>query len=325
MPDWVDNSDPARSDWVANPEFYLSDVSLHDKPWDIHRANADSVSRLYENSDLDSYSTRIQQCSKLLGFALQAQDDGELKFRLQQARFCRVRHCPVCQWRRSLMWRARFFCAVPKVLEDHPKARWVFLTLTVRNCPLESLRDTLGEMNKAWKRVVQSKKFPAMGFVRSTEVTRSAAGEAHPHFHCLLLVKASYFSSGYINQQEWREIWQKALRVDYLPVVNVKAVRGRPGSSPESGLAIALLETLKYGVKEQDLLSDAAWLQELTKQLHKTRAVSVGGVLKQYINEEEPEDLIHSEDEEIDLNNSDVNVWFGWREMVKRYAKTERS
>jgi plasmid rolling circle replication initiator protein Rep len=176
-------------------------------------------------------------------------------------------------------------------------------------------------MNKAWNRMILRKQFPALGFARSVEVTRSANGEAHPHFHCLLLVSSSYFGGQYIKQDEWRVLWQQALRADYLPVVNVKAVKPRPGEQG-NGIAIALLETLKYGVKEADLMHDAAWLTELTKQLHKTRAVSVGGVLKQYLNDEEPEDLIHTDTDETPVEpNGDVSVWFGWREMVKRYAK----
>ena len=48
---------------------------------------------------------------------------------------------------------------------------------------------------------------------------------AHPHFHALLLVKPSYFAKGYIKQSDWVEMWAKALRADYLPSVNVKAVK----------------------------------------------------------------------------------------------------
>ena len=49
---------------------------------------------------------------------------------------------------------------------------------------------------------------------------------AHPHFHALLLVKPSYFKGqGYIKQGDWTEMWRKALRADYLPSVNVKAVK----------------------------------------------------------------------------------------------------
>jgi plasmid rolling circle replication initiator protein Rep len=307
--------------------LYLSDVSPSDKPWDTHRTNASVVQGLYDGSDLQSYADRIGQCSQLLGFAFEAKDEGELKLRLRQAKFCRVRHCPVCQWRRALMWRARFFQAIPQVREAYPTARWVFLTLTVRNCPLEELRATLKAMNSGWKRLIERKGWPALGFVRSTEVTRGKDGTAHPHFHCLMLVPASYFSGPhYIKQDTWRELWQSAMRLDYLPVVNVKAVKPKKGL-PEGTdpVAIAVLETLKYGVKESDLMQDAAWLHELTVQLHKTRAMAIGGVLRDFLKEEEPEDLINTETEDDSLiNESEPGVWFGWREMVKHYTKTER-
>ena len=48
---------------------------------------------------------------------------------------------------------------------------------------------------------------------------------AHPHYHALLLVKPSYFTKNYIKQSEWVEMWQKALRADYAPSVNVKTVK----------------------------------------------------------------------------------------------------
>lgn len=309
-------------------DFYLSDVSPKDKPWDTHRANATVVQKLYEGSDHQSYAERIQQCSKVLGFALEAQDSGEFKLQLQQAKFCRVRHCPVCQWRRSLMWRARFFTALPKVIEAYPTARWVFLTLTVKNCPVDDLRGTLKRMNRAWERLTQRKQFPALGYVKSLEVSCSASGEAHPHFHILLMVSPSYFGKPYLTQAEWTELWKQALRADYTPVVNVKAVKPRKGQEESSGVVTALLETLKYGVKEADLVRDAAWLRQITTQLHKTRAVSVGGVLRQFLSEEDPEDLIHTEEEsgledDQDSVGDDVNIYFGWRELAKKYVKTE--
>lgn len=301
--------------------LYLSDVSPQDKPWDIHRSNASQVQALYQKSEFQQYAARIQECSQRLGFAFQAQDSGELKLRLQQAKFCRVRHCPVCQWRRVLKWRAKFFTAVPKVMEAYPNARWIFLTLTVRNCPVSELRDTLGQMNKAWNKLVQRKQFPALGFVKSAEVTRATDGQAHPHFHCLLLVKPSYFSGqNYVTQAQWSELWQQSLRADYLPIVDVRSVK--PRYSTTNTVSHALLETLKYTVKPDDLLHDAAWLQEITKQLHKTRAVSVGGVLRDFIDDKEPDDLVHiDEDEPESESDSTAQVFFGWREMVNRYVK----
>ena len=35
------------------------------------------------------------------------------------------------------MWQARFYQSLPKIVETNPVARWVFLTLTVRNCAIE--------------------------------------------------------------------------------------------------------------------------------------------------------------------------------------------
>ena len=35
----------------------------------------------------------------------------------------------------------------------------------------------------------------------------------------------SYFTINYIKQGDWVEMWAKALRADYLPSVNVKAVK----------------------------------------------------------------------------------------------------
>lgn len=51
---------------------------------------------------------------------------------------------------------------------------------------------------------------------------------------------------------------------------------------------------------------DSAWLVELTYQLHKTRAIALGGIFKEYMSEDEPEDLINSEDSE-DLGGSGEN------------------
>lgn len=311
--------------------IYLSDVSPHDKPWDKHRASAEVVQKLYSNSEFQKYSDRINLCSRQLRFALEAQDDGEIRYRLRQARFCRVRLCPVCQWRRSMMWRARFFEAIPRVMKDYPKARFIFLTLTVKNCEITELRDTIKHLNAGWQRLSQRKAFPAVGWVKSIEVTRNGSDRtAHPHLHAVLMVRPSYFKTGYISQKKWSELWQKCLRTDYTPLVHVQTVKGgNKGSEGDisEGILHALLETLKYGVKESDLISDVEWLHELTVQLQKTRAVSVGGILKEYLNAEEPDDLIHDGKEALDNLLEELeptnSVWFGWREMVKKYAKNE--
>jgi hypothetical protein len=180
-------------------------------------------------------------------------------------------------------------------------------------------------MNKSWERLSKRKQFPALGCLKSVEVTCGINGTAHPHFHVILMVNASYFGEGYLSQPKWAQLWQESLRADYTPRVNVQAVKPPKGSSGDQvvdQLAKALCETLKYSVKPDDLVSDREWLLELTTQLHKTRAVSVGGVFKNFLSEEEPEDLIHT-DENSDEPTPDNSLWFSWREMLQRYLKCQ--
>ena len=193
------------------------------------------------------------------------------------------------------MWKAKAYKILPKVLTDYPKIRWLFLTLTVRNCEITSLKDTLAWMNKAFKRLNELKDFPSVGYIKTTEVTRGKTppGSAHPHFHILMMVKPSYFSHGYISQAKWVELWQKSLRVDYKPILDVQALK------PQDSLIGLLAEVIKYSVKESDITLDREWFLELTRQLHRTKAIAVGGVLREYLREleEDPEDLIGKDDE----------------------------
>lgn len=294
----------------------LSDLSEKDKPWDKHRGNADKVANHYRGSEFKQYATRIDFCSQLLDFRLvpDADDQGELKLKLSSARFCRVRTCPVCQWRRSLMWKAKAYKVLPKIVKDFPTHRWLFVTLTVKNCQITELKETLTWMNKSWQRLTQLKVFPAEGWLRSTEVTRGRDGTAHPHFHCLLMVKPGYFGKNYIKQAEWVEMWRRSLRIDYNPVLDVQAVK--KGQQPMQ----LVPELLKYCVKESDLVVDREWFIELTRQLHKMKAVVLGGVLRQYLREleNEPEDLI-GEDEKGEGDLDEGHLYFGWKQRLKKY------
>lgn len=294
----------------------LGEISERDKPWDRHRSNADKVADHYRSDeDFGQYAMRIDFCSQLLDFKLTPDADiGELKLKLSSAKFCRVRHCPVCQWRRSLRWKAKAFKILPLIVKAYPKHRWLFVTLTLKNCPITELRKTLTEMNQAWQRFSQLKKFPALGWIKSMEVTRGKDRSAHPHFHCLLLVKPGYFGKNYLKQAEWVEMWQQSLRIDYKPVLDVQAVK--QGQQPMQ----LVPELLKYCVKESDLVFDREWFLELTRQLHKMRAISVGGVLKEYLKalEEEPEDLIGDDDED---SLDEGHLYFGWKKREKKYKQ----
>ena len=309
-----------KSIGVGTDALYLQDLSKRDKPWDRHRANSDRIADYYREAEkFEQYAIRVDFCSQLLDFKLVVEEK-ELKLKLDSARFCRVRHCPVCQWRRSLMWKARAYRIVPRVMEAYPNHRWLFLTITVRNCVVTKLRDTLKWMNQSWQRMIQRKKFPAVGWIKSTEVTRSQDGLAHPHFHCLLLVKPSYFGKAYIKQKDWVKLWKSCLRVDYDPVVDIRAIRR------DSYPSDLVPEILKYCVKESDLVADREWFIELTKQMHKMRTVATGGVLKKYLKqlEEEPEDLIGRDESKTEEEIDEGHLLFGWESKVKKYKMVDK-
>lgn len=312
---------------------YLSDISPKDKPWDKHRANSDIVRNIYQKLGNGKYSLRIDKCSRLLEFALKENFSKDSLFKLATAKFCRVRWCPTCQWRRTLMWHSRFHKAIPKLRADYPKVQFISLVLTVRNCEVDQLRETINWMNQSFYKLARRKVFPAIGWVRATEVTLGKDNNAHPHFHCILVVPNSYFKSrSYLSKDKWIELWQKSLKVDYRPSIKVNKVYltkkrelkiseqlGRELTDDER-VIYGLTEGLKYSVKEDDLISDPQWLDAITKQLHKTRAIATGGIFKQYLSEDEPEDLIHTElEEDIELLETQAKFLFGWKEKVKKY------
>lgn len=304
-----------KSTEVGTNALCLGDLSDRDKPWDKHRGNSDKVANHYRGTqEFEQYATRMDFCSQLLDFKL-VPEEQELKLKLDAARFCRVRHCPVCQWRRSLMWKAKAYRILPLVVAAYPKHRWLFLTLTIRNCTIKELRDTLRWMNQSWQRMVQRKKFPAIGWIRSTEVTRGKDRSAHPHFHCLLLVKPSYFGKYYMKQKEWVELWRSCSRIEYNPILDIRPVR--QGHQPME----LIPEILKYCVKESDLVTDREWFLELTRQMHKMRNVAIGGVLKEYLKqlEQEPEDLIGKDENKTEEEINEGHLYFGWKYQNKKY------
>ncbi len=212
------------------------------------------------------------------------------------------------------MWKAKAYKILPHVVDDYPKYRWLFITLTVKNCKIEELRTSLDWINRAFKRLTELKAWPAKGWVKSVEVTKGRHKiSAHPHLHILAMVPPSYFSHGYLSQATWVELWQQCLRIDYKPIIDVRAI------AKQHDPKVIIPEILKYQVKESDLVADREWFLELTRQLHNTRAVAIGGVLRRYMQEleEEPQDLIGKDEETDEVDEGSLS--FRWKRELKKY------
>lgn len=322
---------------ASNSKDSLTDYSPSDAPWDTHRGQSDDVGGIYAASaEFERYAARMESCSGLLRFGWEtAQDTGESRLRLREAHFCRVRHCPVCQWRRSLMWQARFYQSLPDLVQEYPKARWLFLTLTVRNCDISHLGETLTRMNTAWQRLIKRRDFkPVTGWVRTTEVTKGKDGSAHPHFHALLMVPPSMLSGkNYVKHSRWVELWGDCLRVDYAPNVDIRVVKPRvpkgEQTSMDSTIAAlqgAVSETLKYSTKPEDMTDgDDSWFLELTRQTHKRRFVATGGALKNVLklDRESDEDLALTS--EAEGSDEGPQLAFAWRTSERKYKRAPRA
>lgn len=345
---------------VSGEPEYLSECSPKDRPWDVHRAQADQIADIYLNAEDSRWfrrlGERVHMCSEVLEFAWMPDGLGVLTLKLRRAQFCRVRHCPVCQWRRSLMWTARFRQSLPRVLAQSPKARFLFLTLTRRNVPIEELGSALTQMSNAWGRFVKRVEFAGVvGWIRAVEVTRGRDGSAHPHYHVLLMVPGDYFRRStrkYITQEQWTAAWRESLRLEYNPILHIRAVKpkraARLDGQATPQFIDAVRETLKYAVKPDDMMAESEvgrqpendhatpgshgpavgtlrpatrrWLLELTRQLHKRRFIACGGILRDVLREsdETNDDLLVLGEAQADETG---RIHFAWRRPERRYKR----
>jgi plasmid rolling circle replication initiator protein Rep len=375
-------------DISGNSVEHLSSFSPKDAKFNIHKSLGDQIANLYslESSDgvkgfmsgekfvaFDTYAGRIRSCGSWLKFWQTAD-----AVKLIDARFCKVPYCPMCQSRRSLKWRAKFLAALPDIQAKYPSHKWVFLTLTIKNCDLSELRSHVQHMGKSFTRLSQLADYPLVGAIKSLEVTRvwdwydrtgnfigrhgttwyyrskdpdklewtaKPTNEVHPHFHILGLVKASYFTGRcYINQDQWTEMWKQSLRIEYDPIVHIQLVKNKKGKAPienpneiendQSGMIKGICETLKYTVKENDLVGkfceddnvNSNWLKTITQELYKLRRVDYGGVLKEFGKEVEKsmEDLIEIEEkEENGMEENGMERIAEWNFHLKAYIMRE--
>lgn len=278
------------------------------RDWSLHKIHNSYISLAYEEVD-PKKSERMKTCANWLSF--HRKEDGTMK--LHDARFCRVRLCPICQWRRSL----KTFLQMSQVL-DIAKAdgyQFIFLTLTMRNCTADALSDELTHILLSFNRLMKYKDVQkaVKGYYRGCEVTHNIrTDEYHPHLHVILAVRPSYFSRSYISHDKWVSLWQRALQVDYTPVVDVRRCRG--GSRVTA-------EACKYAVKPSDILNFDDWdmtvdtLRVLDKALENRRFVGLGGILKEihkklHLDDMEEGDLVHVESQSTDEATPEEIIYF---------------
>lgn len=291
------------------------------RPWNDHKKQARKLAGLYEFVNPHKASQMLS-CADWLGYEKQ----GEV-YRLSKANFCRVRLCPMCQWRRSL----KIYGQMSRICEniDWEDYAAVHLTLTVRNCRPDDLSATLDTITEGFHRLLKYKDIGAAvkGSYRAVEITINNSlgdpwlGTMHPHIHALLIVRKSYFKSRYyIKLDRWIEAWRKACKLDYDPDVSIQRV----AVDGEQTITEALREVAKYTTKASDItctpLDPVEYLRVLDAALDGRRFVSFSGMLKELhkrlnlSDANDDTDLIHADEIGSMLDDQQKeDVYYIWR------------
>lgn len=289
------------------------------RPWAVQRLAADYIAIAYDEINKDK-AQRIRDCAQWLSFV--KTDKGGLK--LYDARFCRVRLCPICQWRRALKTCAQMY----QILDVASKEgyQYIFLTLTLKNCWSYQLSDELTHLVRGFNKLTKYKavKDAIHGYYRGVEITFNAKDNSyHPHIHAVLAVKSTYFKgTTYLSQAKWSELWKKALAVDYTPIVNVKRCYGGHKS---------VAEACKYCVKPGEVLQMEDWdltvatIATLDAATASRRFVGLGGIFKEIhkklqLDDIEDGDLVHTADS-AEQEHKPEEIYFFWNGIRKNYYK----
>lgn len=270
--------------------------------------------------------TKVKECGNVLRFKYTK--TGHLK--LYQTWFCKSRLCPLCAWRRSMKNSNQLKQILTEAHREYPKGRFLFLTLSSKNTYSDTLKPELSKMGRAIYKLFQYKKVSKnlLGYVRSTEITvNKDDGSYNQHMHVLLFVSSLYFknSENYISQKEWTELWRKAMKLDYNPMVNIKAVHSK---EHKSDLLASAEETAKYQVKSADYITkdqdnDLRVTDDLEQALRHTRSISYGKLFKTIRHKlqlENEDDLVNTDDKdkEAALTDSEIIV-AEWNYQLQNY------
>lgn len=284
-----------------------------------------SIMEMYQYFNKNKYLD-MQDCGQRLQFGLyEHKQTKEQEKHLEEMYTCKDRFCPFCNWRRARKLAIQSY-DVLKAIEAQNKVRYIFATFTVKNCYINDLSDTIKLMNDSFARMTKTKRFKnsILGFMRALEIPPQKDDNQfiHPHYHCLLVVPAKYFDGKqnlYIKQIEFIKMWQKALRVDYAPSVDIRIIKGKGENDP---IAKAVAETIKYPLKSMDLKNMSVdQFEVLVNQMKRKRALAYGGIIKEYrkkmiLDDVEDGDLIYD-------GSVNEDIWERIRTLVYKFYNGE--
>lgn len=297
-----------------------------ERPWKAKKMQNELLALAYDSVNPDK-ANRLRDCGRNLTFRVY--EDGTKK--LDSMVSCRVRLCPMCTWRRSLVNFSNNVSIV-NLLESEKPRSWLFGTFTMRRCSASDLNEQVNTILYAWKKFQMNTdvKKAVKGAYRGLEITHDVepyiteesfkkrrkwcqqrglkAGDENPtyntfhvHIHAIFCVNSSYFKNKtYLHKQDWTEAWKQALAVDYTPTVDIRRVK----PDHKGSYAGAVGEVSKYATKSKDYLIPDDWdltvetVRLLDSVLNGRRLVGYSGCMLEAkkrlkLQDEENADLAH--------------------------------
>ena len=191
--------------------------------------------------------TAIQNCSYFMKFYANVTLE---KRKLMMANSCNNRFCPMCAYRKARKEGLKHMIMMKKLKIDK-KYSFIFLTLTAPSVSGENLRKEVIDYAAAFQKLAKLKEFQNMnvGYIRKLEITyNKKRNDYHPHYHILICVNKSYFTSrDYIKHEKWLDMWRLSKRDNNIENVDVRKVK----DSDEDNV---YAEISKYTSKDSDYI-----------------------------------------------------------------------
>lgn len=274
-----------------------------ERPWRLHKMNNEKLYNIVSKAEPMIYNEsqlfNIRECANTLFFK-----EVENRLKLTSGFFCQIRLCPLCTWRRSL----KLFSQISKIISwinNKNNVKYLFVTLTIKNCVDTELKNTLNLLNKGYKKLVGNAgkgttilSENLVGYLKVIEITYNSTDNTyHPHIHCIFAVRPNYFNGkNYLSKQKFSALWGKCLGVDYNPSIDIRAIKN---SSPK-----AIAEIAKYPIKLAPILdinNAKNVIRVLKNVMQNRRLITFGGLFK------EAKQALKLQDVETDTNLVNVD------------------
>ncbi len=200
-------------------------------------------------------ASRLAACSITQHARITSKPDEGIRLRTSNKRACRHRMCPQESAVNARAQAEHLEAVFDEAWRISPGARALFLTLTTKNVPIDQVGKSFRDHDAAVKRFFALKRIQdgILGHYTAFEVAirgTKEAPKAGVHSHSILLVEPGALSDHrYIRQAEYVRLWQAAARISYKPVVDIRAVKSKSGSTDREAVHDAIRELVKYVVK----------------------------------------------------------------------------